>query len=574
MADDSRMRWLRPGEVPTLGHWFRAAGYDTHYDGKWHISHADLTDPATGGPLATNDDDGVVDPAAVQAYLDADPLDPYGFSGWVGPEPHGAPARQQRPGPRPAHRRPGRGLARGPLRPPPAPATPTALRPFLLVASFVNPHDIVLFPAWERGRLAHRAVAARPAAGAAVAHRRRGPAGQARRPDRLPGRLPVGLRPGAGDRPHLPAAAPSATATSTTGSTPRSTARSTGCAGPSPTAAPTDAVLVRTSDHGELLGAHGGLHQKWFNLYDEATRVPFVVARVGQPADRRAARGRRRADLARRPRAHPARRRGHRRRRRSPPAGRGLHRGAPAARARPAARGRRRSRGRPAPGRSTCRPATTCSRATPVRPAWPAGSAASTGRRCRCASRCRPTSATSFEGIVARVEESSAPGSRAPLEAGPDLRRPGHLDRARRPPPAPPTGPGGPAYRTAPLADQWELYDLDADPIEARQPLDRPDLEALRSHLRDVLKAEPPAAVPERNEPWPYAARRPSAHPAETPPQPALALRRAGPAPRHAPRRPACRSGARPAGPAGARRRAPTTACSTSASRPACSPAR
>ena len=44
-ADDPSMRWLRPGEVPTLGHWFRAAGYDTHYDGKWHVSHADLVDP-------------------------------------------------------------------------------------------------------------------------------------------------------------------------------------------------------------------------------------------------------------------------------------------------------------------------------------------------------------------------------------------------------------------------------------------------------------------------------------------------------------------------------------------------
>ena len=26
-ADDSGMRWLRPDEVPTLGHWFRAAGF-------------------------------------------------------------------------------------------------------------------------------------------------------------------------------------------------------------------------------------------------------------------------------------------------------------------------------------------------------------------------------------------------------------------------------------------------------------------------------------------------------------------------------------------------------------------
>lgn len=79
------MRWLRAGEVPTLGNWFRAAGYDTHYDGKWHISHADLIDPDTGRPLATNDDDGVVDPAAVQRYLDADPLGPYGFSGGFAP---------------------------------------------------------------------------------------------------------------------------------------------------------------------------------------------------------------------------------------------------------------------------------------------------------------------------------------------------------------------------------------------------------------------------------------------------------------------------------------------------------
>ena len=69
--DDSRLRWLPPGEVPTLGNWFSTAGYDTHYDGKWHISHADLTDPSTGETLATNDDDGVIDDAAVRRYLDA-----------------------------------------------------------------------------------------------------------------------------------------------------------------------------------------------------------------------------------------------------------------------------------------------------------------------------------------------------------------------------------------------------------------------------------------------------------------------------------------------------------------------
>ena len=84
------MRWLAPTEVPTLGHWFRAAGYDTHYDGKWHISHADLIDELTGKPLATNTSDGTILQDAVEQYLEMNPLNEYGFSGWVGPEPHGA----------------------------------------------------------------------------------------------------------------------------------------------------------------------------------------------------------------------------------------------------------------------------------------------------------------------------------------------------------------------------------------------------------------------------------------------------------------------------------------------------
>jgi arylsulfatase A-like enzyme len=42
-----------------------------------------------------------------------------------------------------------------------------------------------------------------------------------------------------------------------------------------------ETVVVLTSDHGDLLGAHGGLIQKWFNAYDEAVRVPLVVAGPG-----------------------------------------------------------------------------------------------------------------------------------------------------------------------------------------------------------------------------------------------------------------------------------------------------
>ncbi|MGI9646730.1 MAG: sulfatase-like hydrolase/transferase, partial [Ilumatobacteraceae bacterium] len=276
--DDSRMRWLREGEVPTLGNWFRAGGYDTHYDGKWHISHADLDD-STGGPLATNDGDGVVDAAAVQAYLDADPLGPFGFSGWVGPEPHGAP---------PANT----GLTRDPLiaarivawledRYARRRAGDTdAQRPFLLVASFVNPHDIVMFPAWQLGspispseQLDPPPVPAPPTGeddllskpSSQAAYRVAYPSGYG-----MASAVAAMYQGGAQSyrdlyyRLHAEVDGPI-----------ERVRRAVTDGGSD------EALLVLTSDHGDLVGAHGGLHQKWFTLYDEATRVPFTVARVG-----------------------------------------------------------------------------------------------------------------------------------------------------------------------------------------------------------------------------------------------------------------------------------------------------
>ena len=84
------MHWLDPEEVPTLGDWFRAGGYRTHYRGKWHISHADLSIPGTHEGIKASDDEGSPIPDAVDAYRKADRLDPFGFSGWIGREPHGA----------------------------------------------------------------------------------------------------------------------------------------------------------------------------------------------------------------------------------------------------------------------------------------------------------------------------------------------------------------------------------------------------------------------------------------------------------------------------------------------------
>jgi len=38
-----------------------------------------------------------------------------------------------------------------------------------------------------------------------------------------------------------------------------------------------DTIVVFTSDHGEMLLAHAGMHQKMYQAYDETTRVPLMI---------------------------------------------------------------------------------------------------------------------------------------------------------------------------------------------------------------------------------------------------------------------------------------------------------
>jgi arylsulfatase A-like enzyme len=498
--NDSRMRWLRRGEVPTLGHWFTAAGYDTHYDGKWHISHADLDDPATGGVLATNDDDGVVDPVAVQRYLDADPLADFGFSGWVGPEPHGALLANA-------------GVRRDPLIADRVVAwledryarrragDEAALRPFLLVASFVNPHDIVLFPTWVlRSPLksSHLDPPPVPPAPTADEDLRTKPAAQiAFREAYYSGYGPAGpveqiyQRNGQRYRDlyyrlHAEVDAPIDRVRRAV------------------TSSSDDAVLVRTSDHGDLLGAHGGLHQKWFNLYDEATRVPLVIARTGSRGT-----GPRVIDA---PTSHvdivPT------------------LLGAAGIDVRAVAETLRESFSEvhPLPGRNLM-PVVDGSPADEDRAVYLMtrdnmlegdSGASGLGRRLKqtvnppapLRIRVPAHTAANFEGIVLRVADGAAPGGADHLwklvrsfDDPSTWTEPGVRQYAAN-------GPGGDVYRTSPLDDQWELYDLTADPTEAHNRWDDPGLHDLRVHLRTRLKHSRADSVPERNNPWPYAARR------------------------------------------------------------------
>jgi putative intracellular protease/amidase len=88
-------------------------------------------------------------------------------------------------------------------------------------------------------------------------------------------------------------------------------------------------------------------------------------------------------------------------------------------------------------------------------------------------------------------------------------------------------GLAGQEFRTLAVPDQWELYDLEADAIEAVNRWRDPGCHEVFEHLRARLKEEQLRCVPERHNPWPYAVRRPEGTSVKAiPPPPARLLRR------------------------------------------------
>ncbi|MDH3754162.1 MAG: sulfatase-like hydrolase/transferase, partial [Acidimicrobiia bacterium] len=266
------------------------------------------------------------------------------------------------------------------------------------------------------------------------------------------------------------------------------------------TAGSADAVIVRTADHGELLGAHGGLHQKWFNLYDECTRVPFQIVRVrdgrpvGDPGTEIDAVATSHVDVL--------------------PTLLGFA-GIDAAVA-AAELTATHSEVHLLPGHD-------------LRDIVAGGSDARAERTVYLMSRDNILEGDTGLSAVARINGmTEAPDDfriMVPADVGSSFEAivttlDGTLWKLARnhDDPATWTDPGrrhlastgadGHRHRTEPIADQWELYDLSGDPVEADNRWDDPEVATTQAELVSRLDAERARCNPARNTPWPYASRR------------------------------------------------------------------
>src|SRR5262249_55005022 len=135
--------------VPTFGDYFRAAGYSTFWRGKWHASDADMLIPGTHDQLLSYDSTtGAPDPSKEALYSASSRLDRYGFSGSIGPEPHRRAPLNSGSSVPPGQQGRDVGFAQQAKSLIEQLDHDRSTKPWFVVSSFVNPHDITLWGLW------------------------------------------------------------------------------------------------------------------------------------------------------------------------------------------------------------------------------------------------------------------------------------------------------------------------------------------------------------------------------------------------------------------------------------------
>jgi arylsulfatase A-like enzyme len=290
--------WLDPNGIPTIGDWFRAAGYSTHYFGKWHVS--EVTEEVKS-------------------------LEQWGFSDWETsyPDAHGGPADnagafrdvEVADNVEEFIKTRGKDVSKG---------------PWFAVGSLLNPHDCSIWPInWQapkdRGVVPWATYPPPPTIPAMGDKSRLGgvksPHVVELNPDGFPqnnSSLPPTYTESLDDKPHCQKDYAYKWGFAFGANIDYSFAQSgSQIKTPQPfqlqgenaaawsqsynqfyfychyladlqlrrilqalddNSLSDNTIVVFLSDHGELAGAHGGMIQKWHNAYEETIRVPMVVS--------------------------------------------------------------------------------------------------------------------------------------------------------------------------------------------------------------------------------------------------------------------------------------------------------
>ena len=230
-----------------------------------------LDAPDGKGYLQTIKEDGMPIPANIAKYREADLLDPYGFSEWVGPEAHGLGKQNT-------------GTVRDPFTADEVIALLKRFdqeggdKPWLTVCSFLNPHDIAIFGLIARAqglRMDAKDVPSIPNAPTHEEDLSTKPAAQQSYVDAWSKML--------SPQPWIEAQRKFYYQMQ------RNVDEQIGRVVEALRASKVfeNTIVVFSTDHGDMLGAHGGMHQKWHNAYEEAIHIPVVVASPLLPAGRR-----------------------------------------------------------------------------------------------------------------------------------------------------------------------------------------------------------------------------------------------------------------------------------------------
>ena len=261
-ADSDDMFWLAPDTVPTLGDWFRAGGYRTYFKGKWHASHAHLDAEDGDGYVLSIDDDGTPIQEGIDKYLEGGPAGRVRLLG-VGR------ARATRAGQAQHRHHQGPFTADETIELLERLEPRTAEQPWLTVCSFLNPHDDSLFGlvGLAQGLRYHPSDV--PHVDQAPTHDEdlsTKPACQASYNDEF-AKI---MAPQPWIQTHLKFYYQ---LQATVG---EQITRVLDALAASP--AYRNTIVVFSSDHGDMQGAHGGMHEKWHVAYEEALHVPFIVS--------------------------------------------------------------------------------------------------------------------------------------------------------------------------------------------------------------------------------------------------------------------------------------------------------